>query len=97
MTQEQLFGGLVLLAGALADEVDKFNETPGSIMVESVSGYDYSGGYIRLRSGIEEVAEQFGTPIDSLGQTYSTEVLGVYIVQYKEDTDEQLKTVRDSE
>ena len=69
MTQNQLFGGLVLLAGALANEVDKFNETPGSILVESVSGYDYSGGYIRLRSGIEEVAKQYGTAINSLGNT----------------------------
>ena len=97
MTQNDLFSGLVLLAGAMADEVDKFNETPGSIMVESISGYDMSGGYIRLRCGIEEVAERFGTTINQLGMTYSTEVLGVYIVQYKEDTDEQPETIRDSE
>ena len=91
MNQNDLFSGLILLAGALADEVDKFNETPGSIMVESVSGYDYSGGCIRLRSGIHEIAERFGTPLNHLGQTYTTEVLGVYIVQYKEDTDEALR------
>lgn len=88
MTQADLFAGLVLLAGAMADEVDKFNETPGSIMIDSVAGYDLSGGYIRLRCGIEEVAERFGTQINQLGMTYSTEVLGVYIVQYKEEMDE---------
>ena len=88
MNQMDLFSGLVLLAGAMADEVDKFNETTGPILVESISGYDYSGGHIRLRCGIREVAERFGTKINQLGSTYSTEVLGVYIVQYKEDNDE---------
>ncbi len=88
MTQTDLFAGLILLAGALADEVEKFNETPGAIIVDSVAGYDLSGGYIRLQSGIEEVAERFGTKINQLGMTYSTEVLGVYIVQYKEDMNE---------
>ena len=88
MTQMDKFAGLILLAGAMAEEVEKVNETQGSLLIDSIAGYDLSGGYIRLRCGIEEVAERFGTQINQLGMTYSTEVLGVYIVQYKEEMDE---------
>ena len=88
MTQMDKFAGLILLAGAMANEVEKVNETQGSLLIDSIAGYDLSGGYIRLRCGIEEVAERFGTKINQLGMTYSTEVLGVYIVQYKEEIDE---------
>lgn len=85
MNQMDWIAGMIVLAGGMQDEVMKANEMPGSIEVESVAAYGDGSVYIRLISGIFEVAERFGMEVDHWGDILALKIMGVYIIERREN------------